>query len=93
MPALQILFLLFCQLPQTNGAAFIYDKFVGPWFAANQHRIDAQIHQFRDAADTLVRRSGLTLAEPTTGPLPQADKAEAIAPEEVFEGFAAKKAL
>ena len=42
----KIIFLIWCFMPNTMGALFIYNKFVGPYFKKYEERIDKKIEKF-----------------------------------------------
>ena len=43
---IKILFLIWCFMPNTMGALFIYNKFVGPYFRKYENKIDQKIEKF-----------------------------------------------
>ena len=43
---LKILFLIWCFMPNTMGALFIYNKVVGPFFRKYENKIDQKIEKF-----------------------------------------------
>ena len=42
----KIIFLIWCFMPNTMGALFIYNKFVGPYFKKYEEQIDKKIEKF-----------------------------------------------
>ena len=42
----KIIFLIWCFMPNTLGALFIYNKFVGPYFKKYEEQIDKKIEKF-----------------------------------------------
>ena len=42
----KIIFLIWCFMPNTMGALFIYNKFVGPYFKKYEEKIDKKIEKF-----------------------------------------------
>ena len=42
----KIIFLIWCFMPNTMGALFIYNKFVGPYFKQYEEKIDKKIEKF-----------------------------------------------
>jgi receptor expression-enhancing protein 5/6 len=42
----KIIFLIWCFMPNTIGALFIYNKFVGPYFKKYEEQIDKKIEKF-----------------------------------------------
>ena len=43
---IKILFLIWCFMPNTMGALFIYNKIVGPYFRKYENKIDQKIEKF-----------------------------------------------
>lgn len=58
---IKTLFLLFCSLPQTQGAIYLYDFYLQPFFSRNETEIDAHIASARANILTFLqaRLSGL----------------------------------
>ena len=42
----KIIFLIWCFMPNTMGALFIYNKFIGPYFKKYEEQIDKKIEKF-----------------------------------------------
>ena len=42
----KIIFLIWCFMPNTMGALFIYNKFVGPYFKKYEEQIDKKVEKF-----------------------------------------------
>ena len=42
----KIIFLIWCFMPNTMGALFIYNKFIGPYFKKYEEKIDKKIEKF-----------------------------------------------
>ena len=43
---IKILFLIWCFMPNTMGALFVYNKLVGPYFRKYENKIDLKIEKF-----------------------------------------------
>ncbi len=71
---LQMLFLLYCQLPMFKGAAFIYKTFLRELFKKYEPEIDSRLARASGTADGLLRSAGAESAVETgSAPAQQED--------------------
>jgi receptor expression-enhancing protein 5/6 len=75
--AFKLAFLLWMMLPQTRGAAFLYDSFLKDFLKRNEARIDEAISKAQRSASTVVAEAATAGAEVAGAGLSAAAKAMA----------------
>lgn len=75
--AFKLAFLLWCMLPQTKGAKFLYDNFLKDFLKKNESRIDAAMADAKKNAGTLASElagAGTEIASSAAAALSQNNK-------------------
>jgi receptor expression-enhancing protein 5/6 len=80
--AFKLAFLLWMMLPQTRGAAFLYDSFLKDFLKRNEARIDEAISKAQRSASTVVAEAATAGAEVAGAGLSAAAKAMAASDKE-----------
>lgn len=61
--AFKLAFLLWCMLPQTKGAKFLYDKFLKDFLKKNESKIDAALEDAKKNAGKLATEASQATSE------------------------------
>ena len=88
---IKMAFLVWCYLPQTQGALVIFKRFIDPYLSKHERVIDANIQTVRDEVKSMRKAVGLNAAANQQAPSPTAAQAAvppAPAPEPATEASA-----